>query len=172
MTDKMTLLYVKQTGHVLGAVTREADPDGAITPQALAQGGLLVRGFSTNEQFEVPPEQLNVLTVDLQEVVLLDPRGYVVDEEEQSVGNLPGLTAPTVTLTPKDVTVALATASDVKVWVQIAGASLTQPQVVTGTIPAGGLSVVMQIETLGPGQYQTLTLATDREPKSDTKSIP
>jgi hypothetical protein len=178
MTDKMTLLYLKQTGHVLGAVTRVADPDGEITPEALAQGGLFVRGLAANQQFEIQPEQLDVLTVDLQEVALLNPRGFIVNEEDQTAEELqPGgssaLNASTVTATRVTVNLAAspATTTEVKVWVQIQGGNLTQPQIVSGKIAAGAVTVDLQIETLSPGQYVLLTVATGRMPRVDTDSV-
>ena len=33
MTDKMTLLFVKHTGHILAAITRSADPTGKSLPK-------------------------------------------------------------------------------------------------------------------------------------------
>ena len=83
MTDKMTLLFVKHTGHILAAVTRSADPTGEISAEDLARGGLLVRGFNGDTQFEVPSRELDVLTVDLDPALLLQPRAFVVDEDQK-----------------------------------------------------------------------------------------
>jgi hypothetical protein len=170
MTDKMTLLFVKHTGHVLAAVTRSADPTGKILTGDLALGGLLVRGFSGQEQFEVPPEQLDVLTVDLEPVLLLQPRAYTVDQG-QAVP-LPNITAPTVALTATDVTVTLSgpVPADTKVWSQVDGGNLTSPRVADGVIPAsvGASAVTLRIEAVDPGTYNVLVLVGGRLPFADS----
>lgn len=92
---KMTVLYVKDTGHVMAAVTRNApiesvpaDPAASgATPDvsALVGDSLPVRGFidsSTGQfvpaEFAVPADRLVALEVDRDEDQLLAPHGYTV----------------------------------------------------------------------------------------------
>jgi hypothetical protein len=164
MTDKITLLFVEHTGHVLAAVSRSADPTGPISAGELAAGGLLVRGLRDQVQFEVPSVQLAVLTLDLDPVVLLQPRAYAI-VQEQAVP-LPSTPAPTVTLTAINVEVKLNddAPAETKVWLQIEGGNLTAPVVTQGLISTGEKSVILPIEPLGLGTYDVLVLVVDYLP--------
>ena len=91
---KMTVVYVKDTGQVMAAVTRaalaEAAPAAAAdgtSPevQALVGDSLPVRSFLNAATsipnptlFSIPADQLATLTVDRDEDQLLSPRGYTV----------------------------------------------------------------------------------------------
>jgi hypothetical protein len=171
MTDKMTLLFVKHTGHVLAALTRSADPTGEISAADLALGGLLVRGASGQKQFEVPSEQLDDLTVDLEPVVLLQPRAYTADQG-QAVP-LPSTTAPAVTLTATDVKVTLSAqaTAETKVWLQVDGGNLTSPRVADGVIPTGMPAVTLPIEALDPGNYDVFALVSGYLPFVHSQTI-
>jgi hypothetical protein len=102
---KMTVLCMKETGHVLAAVTRVAETAAAATAadmtedakQALeakrvaelAGDALMVRyvrddskSFSSAE-FSVPADELRAVMTDLDTSVLLDPRDYACDTEGQ-----------------------------------------------------------------------------------------
>src|SRR5262245_43451082 len=163
MTDKMTVLFVSHSGHALAAVTRNAG-EGEISAQDLARGGLLVRGFAGNEQFEVPPEELAVVTVDRDTGLLLRPRDFSIDNGQPV--QTPTATVSTVTLTATNVTVTLAAAvtEETKVWVQVDGGNLAEPRVVKGSIAVNATSTALNIVTLDPGAYFILTLVTDRKP--------
>jgi hypothetical protein len=180
MIDKMTVVFVKQTGHVFAAVTRTAEPTSDISAESLAHSGLLVRGLTAGVQFEVPEEELAVLTVDLEPVVLLRPREFFVDEAQQAVVELPAapvppgaaLANPSVTPTQVTVTLGAATPTKVKSWVQIEGGNLMQPRIAAGEIAVNATSVLLPIETLDAGTYQVLTLATERPPNVTSVTIP
>jgi len=91
---KMTVLYVKDTGQVMAAVTRAALAEAApaaigdgVSPdvQAMVGDSLPVRSFlnrtdnSLNSTlFSIPADQLATLTVDRDEDQLLSPRSYAV----------------------------------------------------------------------------------------------
>jgi hypothetical protein len=178
MPDKMTLLFVKHTGHILAAVTRSADPTGRISAEDLARGGLLVRGFDfiSNKQFEfeVPSRELDVLTVDLEPALLLKPSEFVVDENQKvpvpaSDGTMitVGLSATHVTVTPAGPPVP----EDTKVWVQIIGGDLTQPLIAAGTVPTGGTSVALPLVPLHAGQYDVLTFVASRQLHVQSQAI-
>jgi hypothetical protein len=82
MNDKMQVLFAKQTGHVLAAFTRTADPEGKPKVEDLTGGGLLVRNMSLPatiaETILVPPETLDVSVVDFEPAVFSSPREFVV----------------------------------------------------------------------------------------------
>jgi hypothetical protein len=178
MPDKMTLLFVKHTGHILAAVTRSADPTGTISAEDLARGGLLVRGFDSTRpshqfEFEVPSRELDVLTVDLEPALLLDPRAFFVDENKKvpmpvAGGSvpLPGvqLTATQVTVTPISTPPGSTVSDDTKVWVQIIGGDLTQPLIATGTVPRGQSNVAIPLVPLRTGDYDVLTFVATLPP--------
>jgi hypothetical protein len=175
MTNKMTVLFVKHTGHVLAAVTRSANPTGQISAENLARGGLLVRGFAGNEQFKVPPEELDVLTTDFDSALLLQPRAFII-EDGQPV-QTPNGTNPAaisgVSLTSANVTVTLNSPVDeeTKVWVQVDGGNLVEPRTADGKILIHTQSTVLQIQTLDPGTYYLLTLVVDCLPDARSQTI-
>ena len=53
---------------------------------------------------------------------------------------------------------------DTKVWVQISGGDLTQPLIVTGTVPTGGTNVALPLVPLHAGHYDVLTFVASRQP--------
>jgi hypothetical protein len=91
---KMTVVYVKDAGHVMAAVTRAALPEASPPPvaegaslevQAMVGDSLPIRSFRnlTNNsldgtRFSLPAEQLATLTVDGDQDQLLSPRGLAV----------------------------------------------------------------------------------------------
>jgi hypothetical protein len=97
---KMTVLYLKGSGHAMAALTRAALPDDEAAPDdpdqaspavtALVGEALPVRGFinlpgnSRNAtQFDIPANELALLTLERNEDQLLAPRGYAVVEGER-----------------------------------------------------------------------------------------
>jgi hypothetical protein len=85
MGDKMQVVLVKQTGHVLAAFTRKADPEGKPTLSTLFGRGLLVRNRTVvspsldgGETLVAPSDSLDVAVVDYDPDVFNNPRGFVV----------------------------------------------------------------------------------------------
>ncbi|HEY1403179.1 MAG TPA: hypothetical protein VGB05_03565 [Pyrinomonadaceae bacterium] len=81
----MTLLFVKETGHVLAAITRAADAEAQIEATALAGEALLVRfvGDPSGDGYDdtvlsVPADQLDVFTADYEARALVQPNDYFV----------------------------------------------------------------------------------------------
>lgn len=174
MTDKMTMLYVAQTGHALAALTRSAEPTADLSADELAAGGLLVRGFQTGPpQIVVPAEELKALVVDFNEVALEQPRAFFVDETQKTAVDIPAGTAPTATLTRTSLTLSLAAAAatEVKVWALISGQHINTPRVVKGSIAGSQTSVDLQIEALENGNYQLYALASGLPPLAEIKNI-
>ena len=86
----MTVLYVKNTGNVLAAVTQVAKATGVISAASLAGEGVPVRGLwnfrrtGTSPQvfpdtYLIPPDALDVAEVPLDPEVLFLPRTVVYD---------------------------------------------------------------------------------------------
>ena len=103
MNDKMQVLFVKQTGHVLVAFTRTADPEGKLQVSDLTGSGLFVRNrtsvsansLSGGETLVVPAEALDVAVVDYDPDVFTTPIGFVA-----SGGRVARLEAEEITLAP------------------------------------------------------------------------
>jgi hypothetical protein len=171
MTDKMTVLFVKHTGHVLAALTRNADPEGKISAEDVARGGLLVRGLGGSEQFKVLPEELELITVDLDPALLRQPRAFIIDNGQPL--QTPVATVANVSLTSANITVALGApvTEETKVWVQVDGGNLAEPRTAEGKILINTDNAVLQIQTLDPGTYYLLTLVVDRLPDARSWTI-
>ena len=110
---KITVLYVKETGQVMAAVTRVAlveaaaadDEEVSADVRELAGAALPVRGFIDADgstvkpdpaTFSIQSEYLAALTVDGEDHQLLAPRHYVVLDGKKIEPARPG-TVPTVT---------------------------------------------------------------------------
>jgi hypothetical protein len=168
MTDKMTVLFVGHSGHALAAVTRNADSTGNISAKDLARDGLLVRAITSDEQFEVPHKELEVVTVDLNTALLFQPRAFIIDGGQPV--QTPNATVFSVELTSAEVKVqvGLPVVEETKIWVQVGGGNLTEPRVAKGSIVAPARSAVLQIGPLAPGDYYVLALVSKTQPFIDT----
>ncbi len=180
MNDKMTVLYVKQTGHVLAAVTRVAAPDGKIVPDELAGSGLLVRGLGNNLQtFELPTPELDVQVVNLESNLLLRPWAYSFDDASKSVSLVTAAISATTVLTKTQVTVTLGqavVATTAKLMIQIQGGSLAKPLIIKipdtqiGTTTTTVINV--PIVTLDDGDYQMVIFVSGRLPSVSSITFP
>lgn len=172
MTDKMTLILVKKTGHVLGVVTRESDPEGKLEPADVAGEKLFVRfaGDPTDApfalaQFFVPAEELSVEVVDFDPLVVARPRAFYLNADKAVVGT--GGTAPTIpssSSTQVTVDVGPNVIAKTAVWVQISSVSNpTVTQVRQGDIEVGADTVDLEVLPLDSGHHYVLTLVGGRE---------
>jgi hypothetical protein len=98
MSAKMQVLFAKQTGHVLAAFTRTADPEGKPRVGDLTGAGLLVRNrkklpLTDGETLIVPPETLDISVVDFEQTTFSSPHEFVVGG-----GDVARLGAPAITL--------------------------------------------------------------------------
>jgi len=177
MTEKISLLHVKETKHVVGAVTHTADPDSKATAAQLAPSGVLVRDFTATPgtvfTFLVPADELDVINVDFDDELLLRPRGFLIDEDKAAspIPANPSVNAATLTATRITVGVSAAVTDDTPVWVQIAGGSLTKPIIKSGKIDKTQTSVEFQFDRLTAGTYQIFALATGHSPRLETHNI-
>lgn len=171
MNAKMSVLFVKKTGHALGAVTRASDPEGEVTATVLAGQGLIVRNIAkqaaavavSGEVLLIDAATLEVATVDLNPEVLAAPGRFVVGGGAASRlgGALPNSLPPPpppplLNTTQITVTVPVAAGEDgLAVWVQVqelgpsAGAT-PERRVIEGTIEKTKKSVTLDL-TVQPG---------------------
>src|SRR5436853_1017988 len=88
MSSKMQVILIKQTGHVLAAFTRKADPEGIPSMPEWIGAGLVVRNVKKvqptptandpiGEALAVPPEVLDIAVVDYDSAIFSDPRSFV-----------------------------------------------------------------------------------------------
>lgn len=81
---KITVVQLKDTGHVLAALTRADPPQGTEQADALVGAGLRVSAAGgLAADFTVPAQDLTLVTVDGQPEVLLNPQGYQVVPDPQ-----------------------------------------------------------------------------------------
>ncbi|MCP4898066.1 MAG: hypothetical protein GY906_13930 [bacterium] len=157
--EKMAVVVFAETGHVLGALTRTADPEGALEPADIVGDALLIRDPDTGDRLlNVPARHLGVEIVDRVQQVLLAPRPFVLvdglpDEPSEITGGASPVahdgTKLTVTLVPLP-------PEDIEVWVQLE-APREEPVLRRVAIPATGTS--SENFTLTPGGYAVLLLA-------------
>ena len=172
MTDKMTLVVVKKTGHVLAFVTRASEPEAKLEPEAIAGKELLVRFAGDpadppfrSAQFLVPADQLGVEVKDYDAVVVTRPRDYFLNEQQQVVNA--AAAAPAVGVTGNTrigVTVAPNVISKTPVWIQVASA--TDPantQVREAEIAINQNSVDLDVLPLDSGDHFVLALVAGRQ---------
>lgn len=188
---KLTVLYAKDTGHALAAVTRVALPeadagaeDDAVSPEvrALAGEALPVRGFfdasgTTTKPdpavFSIPAEDLAAVTVDGEDHQLLAPRDYVVLEEDKKLQPADPTTVPTVTPTNGNRTLAVTLADDAPkdlvlvVYLQPQGGAAGPAQRLQTAFKSGTATrktVNLTVAVALDGEYGVLVLLEGRAP--------
>ena len=83
--SKLTVVFLKDTGHVLAALTRADPPTAGEQVSALVGTGLPMGAIDgTSADVIVPVANLDAVTVDDQPEVLLDPQGFQVVEDPQT----------------------------------------------------------------------------------------
>ncbi|HEX8184278.1 MAG TPA: hypothetical protein VF747_05995, partial [Blastocatellia bacterium] len=126
MSSKMQILFVKQTGHVLAAFTRTADPEGKPSIEALAGDGLIFRNRKIptatsmeGETFLIAPEMLDLAVVDFNTKVFVSPLDFAAGGGKAEP--LGSLTPTTVALAQDKLKISVGTpiVGDLKVWAQV-----------------------------------------------------
>lgn len=172
MTDKMTLIVIKKTGHVLGAVTRESDPEGTLDPADVAGEELLVRFAGRQQdppfyvaQFMVPVDELGVEVKDYDPVVVTRPREFYLNADKNVVGAAGVI--PTITLsgnTQINVDLAANVTEKTPVWIQVTPATdPSSTQVRQGDINVNEDDVDLEVLPLDSGLHYVLTLVAGHE---------
>lgn len=181
MTDKMTLVYAKKTGHVLGFVTRESDPEATLQPEEVAGESLLVRfvGSPTaatfKAQFLVPAAELSVAVKNYDAVVVTKPRDYIIDESQQVA--IPTLaTTPAVNLTGNsriNVDVTTNVTAKTPVWIQVSSAiDPADTQVRPAEIIVGAHDIDIDLLPLDVGVHYVLALVAGHEATIKQITVP
>src|ERR1041384_8379474 len=173
MTNKMSLIVVKKTDHVLAVVTRESDPEGPLEPVGVAGEELLVRyaGDPTaatfnDAQFLVPANELAVEVKDFDEVVVTRPREFCLNADKQVVGTAGSNTVsnPAPANTQIKIDVGGNVAAKTPVWLQVTSAvDPTNRQVRQGEIDVGQREIDIDVLPLDSGDHYVLAFAAGRE---------
>lgn len=183
MNDMMSVIYITQTGHVIGAVTCNSDPNRTLAPADVAGSDPSGPGFlltaprtivpgpaAPEEDFFVPASVLSVSQpVPFKDAVLqlYQPQASyaMVDGVVQPLGT--ALAVSTVSLSKSSLSFNLASSpvSNTPVWAQIQDANpTTSPPntwVLAASVPAGApLSVPLSITILPGGQPTTIPSGT------------
>lgn len=158
--NKMNVVAFKSTSHVLGAVTRNTQPDKAVTVDDVVAHGMLVRD-STNAGLNalIDRDLLKIALVDYDTRVVYRPHLFAVtddlrvEQQDETAGLAVTLSGTTVT-----VTLPALTPSDIEAFVHVTGGVLAEPVVravpILKTATAGSVGLV-----LGAGDYTVVILA-------------
>jgi hypothetical protein len=171
--NKMNVVAFTSTSHVLGAATRSAQPDTALTVDDVVAHGIVVRD-STNAGLQaiIDKDQLKIALVDYDTRLVYRPQLFAVtddlrvEQQDQTAGLTVALNGSTVT-----VTLPVATPSDIQVFVHITGGALSEPAVravpILKTFNVGTAGLV-----LGSGDYTAVILAPGYTTRIVTESVP
>ena len=180
MSELMSLIVLKETRHVLAAVTCSAKVEQTV--EGLVGDELPVRGLldSANavldEQFQIPVDKLDFVSVELSQSVLLKPRDYVVTEiDGKKVSAVPGGQVPTITFssTNEQISVTNNVDDDTAVAVFVAGGDLPSTQIHTGVIARGTKTTAVNFDqALGPDSYGVLTFVAGSATVIKTETVP
>ena len=174
MTNKMSLILVKKTGHVLGVVTRESDPEGPLDPAGVAGEELLVRyagddptvATFKDAQFFVPASELSVEVKDFDPVVVTRPREFCLNANKDVVGTAGTVTVsnPASSNTQIKLDLGANVIAKTPVWLQVSPAvDPTSKQVRQGEIDVGQKEVDLDVLPLDPGDHYVLAFAAGRQ---------
>jgi hypothetical protein len=175
MNEKMTLLFLKQTGHVLASLTRVAVPaialqtgketeqqkkdNEAFELRALAGEQLIVRSYLADSAtplkvvvetaFPISSPDLRVFTFDLNPEVLLDPRAHIVNTAQEIEPARSDVTSLIFTPTSSTINVKLppdvSTPTQVRVQTHLKGGSDPDPQPLKGITTNVGSTTIQEI---------------------------
>ncbi|HWS89091.1 MAG TPA: hypothetical protein VN282_19120 [Pyrinomonadaceae bacterium] len=177
MSEKITVLYVEQTGHVLAVLTRAADAEAEPVVEELAGEALPVRRFGLTTatwfptvEFLVPASELKAKNVDLKPGVVENPRGFYLDENDelQPFDATTSVFSATLSGTQVTVTVAGATAiaAEADVLIHITDPNPANAQTQTAVKAAASTTVVVNISPLSAGTHHVLTLVAKVRPNA------
>jgi hypothetical protein len=158
--SRLTAVFLKDTRHVLAALTRADPPTASEQVNALVGAGLPIG--PPVDGTTVPVAKLDAVTVDDQLEVLLDPWGFQVVEDPQKL-QPPTVTTVGVMGSTVDLAISQVQGASVKVTNVPSAPSLTAvvvlqkvassspaPLIVVTTVPVGSQKVVV-----APGEFLT-----------------
>jgi len=176
MTGSMTLVLHKDTNHVLALATKTANPEEKPEPGDLVGDGLLIRDATTGRtMLEVEVDDLDTAITEADGSVLVAPRHFEFDKDNDATTELPVLAAPQVTLNGTEVRVDLGAGNNVSgdtdVLVYILGGQMAVTERVTVTI-ANGDHLGTATFTLPNGAYAALVLPPGSRPFMGQDNVP
>lgn len=171
--NKMNVVAFKSTSHVLGAATRNAQADKAMTLDDVAANGIVVRD-SANVGLHVliGKEQLKMALVDYDTRLVYRPQLFAVTEdlrvEQQNDAAVPTVALDGITVS---VTLPALTLSDIQVFVHVTGGALTEPAVravpIVHNTTVGNAGLV-----LGAANYTVVILAPGYATRIVAEAVP
>jgi hypothetical protein len=195
MNEKMQVIFIKQTGHVLAAFTRGADPEGKPAVEALVGTGLIIRNKKqilppppaiapTGETIFVPSDSLDVVAVDFDPETFTSPLTFAAGGGKVE---LLGSIAPpsALTLAEDKLTITTTHPNDLKIWAQVQKVPTPtdteqMTRVMEGIIEKGATSADLTL-TIFPGgpaatipkpaDYYVLVLVEGQRPFFTKKSL-
>ncbi|VTU20014.1 hypothetical protein H4CHR_00500 [Variovorax sp. PBS-H4] len=171
--NKMNVVAFKSTSHVLGAATRNAQPDKPMTLDDLAANGIVVRDTANaGLQVLIGKEQLKMALVDYDTRLFYRPQLFAVTEdlqvEQQNEAALPAVALNGSTVS---VTLPALTLSDIQVFVHVTGGALTEPAVRAVPI-AHNTTVGSAGLVLGAANYTVVILAPGYATRIVAEAVP
>jgi hypothetical protein len=174
MSEKMTLVTLKTTGHVLGALTRTGNPEGTLKLEDLVGAdGLPIRDAATGKVVhEVQTGQLELETVDRLDEVLFRPSAYAVVAGALVLQALPSALTLQFSAGKLTITAPPPLKPGDKVWAQIEGSPgprrvHEQAAILDGPGPASKVEI-----SLVPGTYHLLVLVPGYQALLTTETFP
>lgn len=166
MAAKMTVVLLKATGNVLGAMTRRGDPTGKLDPAVYLSQGISLRDpVDRNARIAFPTEDLDVQVVDLVEDTLVNPHSYYFANNAVQLTTQSLLTPHLPKVNPaQSWSVRLTTNAAQTIWIQMD--SVADRSTLFGTVeaPASGNADVDVPFAIPPGTYNTVVFATGKLP--------
>ena len=157
MSEKMTLLAVKDYGHILGVVTRTDEQAG--DPEigdVVGEGYVFWDSIRREKALSIPAADLEVVTVDLANPVLLDPQGHGLDDGKPAALQ----EAKSIVVVADKITVDLGAKVSEPVEVQV---RIDEQIPITGKVQVDAQTVEILKDT-GPGDHDVLMLAAGYRP--------
>ena len=164
MNDKMSVIYIQQTGHVVGAITCNSDPKRSLAPADIASPAFLFTQSPdatttvVDTEFSIPPSVLAVSPpIDYNDALFKSPATYAISGTvaEQLTVKLTGSLIPKLTSTALEFTLLTAAAADISIWAQVQESKpVTLPpdtRVLSGVLPKGTTGTIDIPLTILPG---------------------
>jgi hypothetical protein len=170
----MTVISVKNAGHVVGALTSRGLTAGPAAPGDVVGEAIEIRDPLTGiVQLSVPADQLELASVDVDANVLVEPRRFVMLNGVPTLEPNPLNAADEVTLSAAEIRAtfpAAAANTRRKVWVQVEGGPQDRRYVNFKEVDAPAASVSFP-QILAPGSYRWMLLVDDFLAKIGTDSV-
>jgi hypothetical protein len=172
MTPKATVIIVRATANVLGAVTHEGDPERALSASEVAGDSYPVRDQQTGDVLvDVPVAELDTTAVPVVDDLLKTPQQCVVADGAAKPGVSSG--TPKVDIAANGITVTVDNAPDerdVRVFLEHGQGSDRQRAVYAAKIPANDKTVSINA-TFDPDDYDLLAAVAGNELLTASKTI-